>query len=219
MEEQRQRGLSRRTCAVAEAGADTTSGCPPSPAAESPGSMGNRIRCGSPYSCCRRGAGQAAARWRGDVATQQALHRGGLLRRPKAAAPRSRPRSRPRRTWMRSPLPSPKGRYTLPSSPLKYDMFSTTATQGTCRAGQTHVGGENRNSFGPARHLGPHGTAPLVCSSPATAAGAPTISLANMRMPLATSMKASFWGVVTMTAAEKATDWGGRWRSGRVRVA
>ena len=34
-----------------------------------------------------------------------------------------------------------------------------------------------------------------------------TSSLANMRMPLATSMKASFWGVVTMTAAEKATVW------------
>lgn len=33
------------------------------------------------------------------------------------------------------------------------------------------------------------------------------MSLANMRMPLATSMKASFWGVVTMTAALKATDW------------
>jgi hypothetical protein len=34
-----------------------------------------------------------------------------------------------------------------------------------------------------------------------------TISLANIRMPLATSMKASFCGVVTMTAAEKATLW------------
>lgn len=34
-----------------------------------------------------------------------------------------------------------------------------------------------------------------------------TMSFANMRIPLATSMKASFWGVVTITAAEKATDW------------
>ena len=34
-----------------------------------------------------------------------------------------------------------------------------------------------------------------------------TLSLANMRMPLATSMNASFCGVVTTTAAENATDW------------
>jgi hypothetical protein len=33
------------------------------------------------------------------------------------------------------------------------------------------------------------------------------MSFANMRMPFATSMKASFCGVVTTTAAEKATDW------------
>ena len=35
----------------------------------------------------------------------------------------------------------------------------------------------------------------------------PTARRANIRMPFATSMKASFCGVVTMTAAEKATDW------------
>jgi hypothetical protein len=37
-----------------------------------------------------------------------------------------------------------------------------------------------------------------------------TASFANMRMPLATSTKASFCGVVTITAAEMATVWGGR---------
>jgi len=34
-----------------------------------------------------------------------------------------------------------------------------------------------------------------------------TASFANMRMPLATSTKASFWGVVTTTAAVMATVW------------
>ena len=34
-----------------------------------------------------------------------------------------------------------------------------------------------------------------------------TAIFANMRMPLATSMKARFCGVVTTTAAEKETAW------------
>ena len=54
----------------------------------------------------------------------------------------------PKSLWILSPLPSPKGRYRFPSA-SKYDMFSTTATQGTT-------------------------------------------SLANILMPLATSMKAIF---------------------------
>jgi len=38
----------------------------------------------------------------------------------------------PNSRWMRSPEPAPNGVYRLPSSPSKYDMFSTTATHGTC---------------------------------------------------------------------------------------
>lgn len=34
-----------------------------------------------------------------------------------------------------------------------------------------------------------------------------TLSFENMRTPLATSMKASFWGVVTITAAVNGTTW------------
>lgn len=152
-----------------------------------------------------------------------AWERGGL-RRVAPCSPQHTVDARTRARTRSAPDPWPKGRYRLPSA-SKYDMFSTTATHGTCstRGGARVAVAARARAWAcrvpvkrPCTGQPPLLPLPLRCPWPVPRSahshghhppGPPTMSLANMRMPLATSMKASFWGVVTITAAENATLW------------